>query len=107
MADTTGETTSSSAKPTKGAVLTGLGRSEIIAKYKRSDGDTGSAEVQIALLTKRLEVLSDHFKKHPQDKHSRRGLMGVVSRRKRLLQYLRGEDIERYRTLIAELGIRK
>lgn len=82
-------------------------RSDIIEKFRVHEGDTGSPEVQIALLTKRLEVLADHFQKHPQDKHSKRGLMQVVSRRKRLLQYLRGEDINRYRSIISSLGLRK
>ena len=82
-------------------------KAEVIKKFKRSDSDTGSPEVQVALLTKRLEKLSDHFKRHPQDKHSQRGLMGVVSKRKQLLAYLRNEDVNRYRTLISELGLRK
>lgn len=82
-------------------------KAEVMKEYQLHEGDTGSPEVQIATLTKRLEVLMDHFKRHPQDKHSRRGLMGVVSKRNRLLQYLRGEDINRYRTLISSLGLRK
>ena len=79
----------------------------VIEKFRVHGKDSGSPEVQIALLTKRLEVLSEHFKRHPQDKHSRKGLLGVVSRRKRLLSYLRKEDVSRYRTLISTLGIRK
>ena len=82
-------------------------KARVIEKFRVHDSDTGSPEVQVAMLTKRLDVLTEHFQKHPQDKHSRRGLMGVVSRRKRLLQYLRGEDIGRYRTIISSLGLRK
>lgn len=81
--------------------------SGVIAKFGRSEGDTGSVEVQVALLTKRLEQLNGHFKSHPQDKHSKRGLQRVVSSRKRLLNYLRNEDVNRYRALINELGLRK
>ena len=82
-------------------------KSEVIEKFRINDKDTGSPEVQIALLTRRLEELSEHFGKHPQDKHSRRGLLKVVSQRKRLLAYLRGEDINRYRNTISALGLRK
>jgi len=80
---------------------------ETVDKFCRHDKDTGSSEVQIALLTDRLSNLSEHFKKHPQDKHSMRGLLGVVSKRKKLIQYLRGEDLPRYRRVISDLGIRK
>ena len=79
----------------------------LIAKYGRSEGDTGSPEVQISLLTKRLEILSEHFKKHPQDIHSRRGLLRMVSQRKNLLSYLKRKNIERYRATLAEFGLRK
>ena len=82
-------------------------KSQTIEKYRVHNTDTGSPEVQIALLTERLNTLSEHFKRHPQDAHSRRGLMGVVSRRKRLLQYLRKEDVNRYRTILNSLGLRK
>lgn len=84
-----------------------VAKSEIMNKFRLSDSDTGSPEVQIALLTNRLEALSRHFQKHPQDKHSKRGLLEVVSKRKRLLDYLRREDVSRYRTLISTLGLRK
>ncbi|MGI6523712.1 MAG: 30S ribosomal protein S15 [Bdellovibrionota bacterium] len=84
-----------------------VGKQELIAKHGRSEGDTGSPEVQIGLLTKRLEILSEHFKKHPQDVHSRRGLLKIVSRRKKLLTYLKNEDIARYRAALAEFGLRK
>ncbi len=87
--------------------LEGNEKQAIIDKYKRSEGDTGSPEVQIALLTKRLEVLKTHFSSHKQDKHSNRGLLGVVSKRKRLLQYLKNEDVNRYRAILSDLGLRK
>lgn len=79
----------------------------IINKYQTKAADTGSPEVQVALLTKRLEILSGHFQTHAKDKHSRRGMMKLISRRKRLLEYLKGENIERYRSLISSLGLRK
>ena len=84
-----------------------VGKQELIAKHSRSEGDTGSPEVQIGLLTRRLEVLNEHFKKHPQDIHSRRGLLRIVSQRKKLLAYLKKEDITRYRSALAEFGLRK
>ena len=79
----------------------------VIEKYRVHDKDTGSPEVQIAMLTKRLEILSKHFENHPQDKHSRRGLLAIVSRRKRLLSYLKREDINRYRETLTKFGLRK
>ena len=82
-------------------------KTQIIAEYARSDGDTGSAEVQIAVLTKRIADLTEHLKTHKQDHASRRGLLKMVGRRRRLLDYLRHEDIERYRALIARLGLRR
>lgn len=82
-------------------------KAQIISKYQKSEGDTGSPEVQVAILTHRLETLNRHFSKHKLDKHSRRGLLKIVSKRKRLLGYLKNEDINRYRTLIADLGLRK
>ncbi|MBW3663621.1 MAG: 30S ribosomal protein S15 [Actinobacteria bacterium] len=82
-------------------------RSEIVAKFARSEGDTGSPEVQVALLTKRIDHLTEHLKEHKHDHHSRRGLLQMVGRRRRLLNYLRDKDIERYRALIAELGLRR
>lgn len=82
-------------------------KAEIIAKYGKSDTDTGSPEVQIALLTDRIQHLTDHLKTHAKDHHSRRGLLMLVGRRRRLLDYLRDIDVERYRSLIADLGLRR
>lgn len=82
-------------------------KTQIIAEYGRTPGDTGSPEVQVALLTARIEELTAHLKDHPKDHHSRRGLLMMVGQRRGLLAYLKGKDIERYRTLIAKLGIRK
>ena len=82
-------------------------KAEIIAKYATHEGDTGSPEVQIALLTWRINHLTEHLKVHAKDHHSRRGLLKMVGRRKGLLNYLKSKDIERYRTLIAKLGLRK
>lgn len=81
-------------------------KSEIIAGHARSEGDTGSTEVQIALLTKRIKDLTEHLKIHKKDHHTRRGLLKLVGQRRRLLNYLKKSDIERYRELIAKLGIR-
>ena len=82
-------------------------KAEIIEKYGRKSGDTGSPEVQIAILTARIRELTDHLKEHPKDHHSRRGLLKMVGQRRGLLAYLKKIDIERYRTLIERLGIRK
>ncbi|MCM1082715.1 MAG: 30S ribosomal protein S15 [Clostridium sp.] len=82
-------------------------KKEIIEKYGRSEGDTGSPEVQVALLTARINDLNEHFKAHPKDHHSRRGLLKMVGQRRNLLAYLKSKDIERYRTLIEKLGLRK
>ena len=82
-------------------------KTQIITEYARSDGDTGSAEVQIAVLTKRIADLTEHLKTHKHDHASRRGLLKMVGRRRRLLDYLKNEDIERYRALIARLGLRR
>jgi len=79
----------------------------IIAEYKLHDKDTGSPEVQVALLTERIEYLTGHFKTHKKDHHSRRGLLKMVSRRRRLLDYVRKLDEDRYKNLIKRLGIRK
>ena len=79
----------------------------IINEYARKEGDTGSPEVQIALLTERINHLTEHLKANKQDNHSRRGLLQLVGRRKGLLQYLKDTDLEKYRELIAKLGIRK
>ncbi|PIE32018.1 MAG: 30S ribosomal protein S15 [Ilumatobacter coccineus] len=82
-------------------------KAEIIAKYGSSETDTGSPEVQIALLTDRIKHLTEHLKTHAKDHHSRRGLLMLVGRRRRLLDYLRDIDVERYRTLISSLGLRR
>ena len=81
-------------------------KQEIIAKYGRHEGDTGSPEVQIALLTERITSLTDHLRMHKKDHHSRRGLLMMVGQRKGLLNYLYKQDIERYRAIIKKLGIR-
>ena len=82
-------------------------KQEIIEKFKTHDGDTGSPEVQIALLSDRITYLTEHFRTHKKDHHSRRGLLKIVGQRRRLLDYLKGKDVERYRNIIKELGIRR
>ncbi|MCI5219660.1 MAG: 30S ribosomal protein S15 [Candidatus Electrothrix sp. LOE2] len=82
-------------------------KEEIIKKFATKEGDTGSPEVQVALISDRITYLTDHFKTHAKDHHSRRGLLKLVGQRRSLLQYLKKKDINRYRTLIQELGIRK
>ncbi|MCL2592798.1 MAG: 30S ribosomal protein S15 [Defluviitaleaceae bacterium] len=82
-------------------------KKDIIAQFGRSEGDTGSPEVQIALLTERINHLTEHLKIHAKDHHSRRGLLKMVGQRRGLLDYIRAKDITRYRELIAELGLRK
>lgn len=82
-------------------------KADIIAKHARGEGDTGSPEVQIALISERISYLTEHFKTHKKDHHSRRGLLKLVSQRRRQLDYLKRIDIERYRTLIAKLNLRK
>ena len=82
-------------------------KNAIIAEYATHEGDTGSPEVQVALLTKRINDLTGHLKVHKKDHHSRRGLLMMVGHRRNLLTYLQNNDIERYRSLIARLGIRK
>ena len=82
-------------------------KTEIIGDYKTHEGDTGSPEVQVALLTARIAQLTDHLRTHPKDFHSRRGLLMMVGQRRRLLNYLNSKDIDRYRSLIARLGIRR
>lgn len=82
-------------------------KAEIISKFKVNPKDTGSPEVQIALITARLAAMAPHFEKHVKDHSSKRGLLGLVSQRKRLLTYLRREDVNRYRTVISALGLRK
>jgi small subunit ribosomal protein S15 len=87
--------------------LTQQAKTELIDNYKTHDGDTGSPEVQIALLTKRIEYLTDHFKTHAKDHHSRQGLLKMVGKRRRLLDYLKRKDLDRYQRIIERLGIRK
>jgi small subunit ribosomal protein S15 len=87
--------------------LTKEAKSEIIQEHAHSSGDTGSADVQVAVLTKRIAELTEHLKTHKQDHASRRGLLKMVGRRRRLLEYIKREDIERYRALIAKLGLRR
>lgn len=87
-------------------MLTQEGKQEIMAKYAVHEGDTGSPEVQIAVLTARIQYLTDHLKEHKKDHHSRRGLLKMVGHRRRLLSYLYKKDIERYRAIIAKLGLR-
>ena len=82
-------------------------KTEVMGKYRIHDSDTGSPEVQIALLSERINQLSDHFKDHKKDHHSRRGLLKMVGKRRRLLDYLKSKDIERYRDLIKRLNLRK
>jgi len=82
-------------------------KAEIVAKHARGEGDTGSPEVQISLLTERITGLQEHFKTNAKDHHSRRGLLKIVSQRRRLLDYLKNKDVDRYRALIQELGLRR
>ena len=82
-------------------------KSDIVAQFQRAASDTGSPEVQVALLTARINELTGHFKTHKKDHHSRRGLLRMVSRRRKLLDYLKGKDADRYLALIAKLGLRK
>lgn len=82
-------------------------KAEIIAEYGRKEGDTGSPEVQVAILTERIKELTEHLKEHKKDHHSRRGLLKMVGHRRRLLSYLYDKDIERYRAIIAKLQLRK
>jgi small subunit ribosomal protein S15 len=82
-------------------------KQEIINRYRLHDADTGSPEVQVAILSERITYLTDHFKSHAKDHHSRRGLIKLVGQRRRLLNYLKNQNIDRYRTLIEQLGLRK
>jgi small subunit ribosomal protein S15 len=82
-------------------------KQELIGKYGRSEGDTGSTEVQVALLTERINYLTDHLRTHSKDHHSRRGLLMLVGKRRRLLRYLERSDLDRYRALVADLGLRR
>jgi small subunit ribosomal protein S15 len=87
--------------------LTKEAKLEIVGKHGRSDADTGSPQVQIALMTKRINELTEHLRAHPKDHHSRRGLLKLVGRRRGLLNYLQRKDLEGYRALIKELGLRR
>ena len=82
-------------------------KTELVQKYKRHEKDTGSPEVQVALLSERINMLTEHFKIHKKDHHSRRGLLKLVGQRRRLLDYLKRKDVNRYKKLIETLGIRK
>ena len=88
-------------------VLTTEAKKEVIDRFKLHDKDTGSSEVQIALLSNRIQYLTDHFKTHKKDHHSRRGLLKLVGQRRRLLSYLKKVDKDRYQNIIKELGLRK
>lgn len=88
-------------------MLSKQSKEEVIKEYQREEGDTGSPEVQVALLTRQITMLNEHLKVHKKDHHSRRGLLKMVGKRRNLLRYLREKDIERYRTLIERLGIRR
>lgn len=87
--------------------ITAERKTALIKEYAKQDGDTGSPEVQVAILTERINNLTGHFKDHKKDHHSRRGLLKLVSKRRRLLDYLKSRDHDRYASLIAALGIRK
>lgn len=87
--------------------LTAEAKAKIVAEYARGEGDTGSPEVQVALLSHQINHLQGHFKMHIHDHHSRRGLLRMVSQRRKLLDYLKGKEIERYTTLIGRLGLRR
>jgi small subunit ribosomal protein S15 len=87
--------------------LTAERKQELVAKFGRGDNDTGSTEVQVALLTERINHLTEHLRGHKKDHHSRRGLLMLVGQRRRLLNYLQRSDLERYRALVKELGLRK
>ena len=87
--------------------ITAERKAELIKEYRRDETDTGSPEVQVAILTSRIQTLTDHFKSHAKDNHSRRGLLMMVNKRRSLLDYLRKTDGERYLALIAKLGLRK
>lgn len=88
-------------------MLTNKDREAVIAKYQRGENDTGSPEVHVALLTARINDLQDHFKAHKADHHSRRGLIRMVNQRRKLLDYLKGKDLNRYTDLIGSLGLRR
>ena len=87
--------------------ITAVDNAKVVAEYQTKQGDTGSPEVQVALLTNRINYLTEHFKSNKKDNHSRRGLLAMVSKRRRLLDYLKSEDVSRYQTLIGRLSLRK
>jgi len=87
--------------------LTKENKAELIGKYGKKEGDTGSTEVQVALLTERINDLTEHLREHGKDHHSRRGLLMLVGKRRRLLRYLERSDVDRYRALVADLGLRR
>ena len=87
--------------------LTKEAKTALITDYRRGEADTGSPEVQVAVLTTRIQELTEHLRTHKHDHHSRRGLLQMVGKRRRLLEYLKGEDIERYRDLVQRLGLRR
>ena len=87
--------------------LTTQQTADLVTEHKRSEGDTGSTEVQVAIMSKRISDLTEHLKTHQRDHASRRGLLMLVGRRRRLLEYLRREDIDRYRDIVAKLGLRR
>lgn len=93
--------------PQEEKMITKEKKQEIMKAYARTEGDTGSPEVQVAVLTERINELTEHLKSHDKDHHSRRGLLKMVGQRRNLLEYLKGKDIERYRALIEKLGLRK
>lgn len=82
-------------------------KQKIIGEHAKTEGDTGSPEVQVAVLSRRISELTEHLKTHPKDHHSRRGLLVMVGRRRRLLEYVRRKDVDRYRALISKLGLRR
>jgi small subunit ribosomal protein S15 len=88
-------------------VMTPEGKTQVIENFKRKEGDTGSPEVQVALLTERITYLTEHFKVHKKDFHSKTGLLKLVGQRRKLLNYLKNKDVQRYRELIERLGLRK
>ncbi len=87
--------------------MTAADKQQVVEKYQRKEGDTGSPEVQVALLTSRILELTEHFKIHTHDHHSRQGLVRMVNSRRKLLDYLKKKDLERYRSLIGSLGLRR
>lgn len=87
--------------------MTATAKAEVVSKHARAEGDTGSPEVQVALLTTRIVQLTEHFKEHKQDHHSRRGLLRMVNQRRKLLDYLKSKNSDRYKDLIANLGLRR